>query len=256
MKLEIEIREKRKKKEILYMTHLVLGYPSFEDNRKQLEVMARHNVDFIELQIPFSEPYADGAIILNANHKSLAQGVNTDTCFSFIEKNLSAFPNQGFLIMTYFNVVFSYGLEKFLTRVSQFGIRGTIIPDLPPEEGLDYRTYSDHLNLASIFLVTPTQKESRIKDIGTFSSGFVYGVLRSGVTGKQTSLNRQTDEVLSVYKKNLTLPLAIGFGIRSKEDIQYLKRHADIAIIGSALISAYDQGGVKEMDNLLFSLVS
>ena len=140
MALETYLRKRLKKKDILLMTHMVLGYPSLEDSFRIIETMVGSGVDLMELQIPFSEPIADGPVILRANHKALERGATVEGCLNLAEEVARAFDIP-FLIMTYYNIPFRYGLHNFIHAMAKRGLQGAIIPDLPPEEGQEYLTY-------------------------------------------------------------------------------------------------------------------
>src|SRR3989339_1955631 len=149
MQLAEQLRHARTKKEILLMTHLVLGYPSFAVNRKVIDQMVTNGVDVIELQIPFSEPMADGPMIIKANQESIANGTKVADCLAFAEE-MAAQYDIPFLFMTYYNILFKYGVKEFLLKAKEIGIRGFIIPDLPPEEGEEYLQLAKELDLAAI----------------------------------------------------------------------------------------------------------
>src|SRR5210317_1703114 len=136
-KLEETIKNKLNKKKILLMTHLVLGYPSFEVNREVIRQMVENGVDLIEMQIPFSEPVADGPMILKANQESIAKGVKVKECLEFA-KEITAEFHIPFLFMTYYNILFKYGVDEFINHAYVINIQGFIIPDLPLEEGKEY----------------------------------------------------------------------------------------------------------------------
>ena len=135
--LESYLRKKLDEKESLLMTHIVLGYPSFDDSLRLIDAMVASGVDLMELQIPFSEPTADGPVIVHANQKALEDGATVQDCLNFAETVTHRF-NIPFLIMSYYNIAFRYGIEEFAAAMSNRGIRGAIIPDIPPEEGREY----------------------------------------------------------------------------------------------------------------------
>ena len=132
--LETYLRKRLEKKDILLMTHIVLGYPSFEDSLRIIESMVEAGVDLMELQIPFSEPIADGPVILQANQKALGAGVTVNDALRFAERVARTFEIP-FLFMSYYNIPFRYGVEGFVSAMAEMGLQGAIIPDLPPEEG-------------------------------------------------------------------------------------------------------------------------
>jgi len=137
MALERYLRDKLKKKHVLLMTHLVIGYPSMEDSYKIIEAMVAEGVDLMELQIPFTEPLADGPVIVRANQKALKRGTTVEGCLNFVKQVVRTFDIP-FLVMTYYNIIFRYGVYDFVSALAKRGIQGVIVPDLPPEEGHDY----------------------------------------------------------------------------------------------------------------------
>ncbi|WP_028582861.1 tryptophan synthase subunit alpha [Desulfogranum mediterraneum] len=243
MELAHELHNRLEQKPILLMTHLVLGYPSLEDNRLVIEQMAANGVDCIELQIPFSEPIADGPVILKANQDSLETGITVEQCFTFAREMADRFPQVCFLFMTYYNIVYAQGEETFLGRTREIGLWGTIIPDLPPEEGQSYLQLSRELGLAAITFFTPTSTSARMEEVAGQGNGFVYCVARKGVTGKQTELDSSIEAYLKRCKGATALPLAVGFGISSRADIDRLTGMAEMAVIGTATIKLVDEQG-------------
>lgn len=251
--LETYLRKRLKEKEIMLMTHVVLGHPSFEDSYTLIESMVEAGVDLMELQIPFSEPIADGPVILHANQKSLARGTSVKKCFDFAQKISEAFDIP-FLFMSYYNILFKYGVERFTDKMAKVGFRGAIVPDLPPEEGSDYLNAMKKNNLAPIFIFSPTTPDERMKYLSSFGRGFVYCVSRKGVTGAETNFSIQLDKYLARCRKATDLPLALGFGVRTKADIDFLKGKADIAVIGSQTIRLMDQEGIKAAGRFIRNL--
>jgi tryptophan synthase alpha chain len=241
--LQDRILKARGEKEILLMTHLVLGYPSFAENQKAIDEMSKAGVDLIELQIPFSEPMADGPVIMKANHISLKNGTTLAQCFDFAGKVSTQYPDISFLFMTYFNILFTNGLANFIQKSAKLGIKGIIIPDLPPEEGREYMALCHEHKLDPIFIFTPTSKKERLAELARVASGFVYCVGRKGVTGPKTSFDQETVELIQKFRKATPLPLALGFGIQARADIEFLKGKVDIAVIGTHLLKIHEQEG-------------
>ena len=151
MKLEAYLKSRLAEKEILLMTHIVLGYPSFAEGMQLIGTMVEAGVDLMELQIPFSEPTADGPVIAHANQKALEKGATIEGCLKFAYDAVRAFDIP-FLIMSYYNLPFKYGLQGFVSRLSECGLQGAIIPDIPPEEGREYLTAMQRHQLASILI--------------------------------------------------------------------------------------------------------
>ena len=241
--VEQELKQRLRQKKILLMTHLVMGYPTLAVNREVIRQMAEAGVDCIELQIPFSEPIADGPVILKANQRSLDQGITVEACFRLGQEMAAAFPQVRFLFMTYYNIVFRYGEAAFLRRTRDIGLCGVIIPDLPPEEGQSYLAGSKELGLAAVQFFTPTSSDERMRQVAAQGSGFLYCVARRGVTGQQTAFDHSLDQYLARCRRAANLPLAVGFGISSREDVAMLVGKADMAVIGTATIKLADDRG-------------
>lgn len=254
MDLTADIQNRLKQKPILLMTHLVLGYPSFAINREVIRAMAENGVDCIELQIPFSEPMADGPVILRANQEALAGGTRVADCFTFAEEMVREFPQVNFLFMTYYNIVFRYGEEAFIRKSAEIGIRGFIIPDLPPEEGRSYLHLSKQYRTSPIMFFTPTSTEERMREVAGAGGGFLYCVARKGVTGRQTEMDATLADNLARYRAATELPLAVGFGISCRGDVAILEGKADMAVIGTATIRLVDDQGPGAVGPFIQSL--
>jgi tryptophan synthase alpha chain len=251
--LESYLQNRLKEKQILLMTHIVLGYPTFEDSFRIIEAMVEAGVDLMELQIPFSEPIADGPVILRANQKSLDGGATVQKCIDFTKKITESFDIP-FLFMSYYNVLFKYGIEKFAAAMIQSGLQGAIVPDLPPEEGYEYLNAMQRYDLSPIFIFSPTTPDERMKYLASFGRGFIYCVARKGVTGVQTDFSKQLEAYLVKCRKATNLPLALGFGVKDKTDIDFLTGKVDIAVIGSQTIRLVDSDGVNVVGDFIRSL--
>lgn len=251
--MEQLLRKRLKKKDILLMTHIVLGYPSLDVNREVIEQMVSNGVDCIEMQIPFSEPMADGPVILKANQEALANGTKVDDCFTFaaeiIEKH-----DIPFLFMTYYNIIFKYGEERFFKDCQSAGIQGLIIPDLPPEMGEEFFLLAKRYQIAPILIFAPTSTDARMAELNKSASGFIYCVARRGVTGKKSEFDDDFDSYLSRCRAATSLPLAVGFGIRNKDDIAAITGKADIAVIGSETIRLVDKNGAAAVGPFISGL--
>jgi len=251
--LESYLQTRLKEKDILLMTHLVLGYPSFEDSFQIIQTMVNAGVDLMELQVPFSEPIADGPVILRANQKALEQGATVKDALELARRVSETFPIP-FLIMTYYNILFKYGTERFVAEMAERGLKGAIIPDLPPEEGEVYMKAMEKQSLAPILIFSPTTSLERMKYLSSFARGFVYCVARKGVTGQNTSFSDELGAYLSQCRMATALPLALGFGVKQKEDIDFLKGKADIAVIGTQTIRIVEEKGVGAVGEFIRSL--
>ena len=241
--LESYLRKRAKQKDILLMTHVVLGYPSIEECYRVIEAMVDAGVDLMELQIPFSDPIADGPVILRANHEALERGATVEGCLAFAEDVASRFDIP-FLIMSYYNLFFKYGMTRFVSAMARKGLRGAIVPDLPPEEGVEYLRAMKEEGLDPIVTFAPTTPPERMRFLASSGRGFVYCIARRGVTGQDTAFSRDLSEYLDRCRKASDLPLALGFGVKQKADIDFLKGKVDIAVIGTQTIRILENSGV------------
>ena len=251
--LESYLRARLDKKDILLMTHIVLGYPSFEDSFRIIGAMVEAGVDLMELQIPFSEPIADGPVILRANQESIMQGASVQNCLELAEKAARTFDIP-FLIMTYYNIPYTYGADNFVSTMAKGNLRGAIIPDLPPEEGREYLNAMRKHDLAPVFIFSPTTSIERMNYLAGFARGVVYCVARKGVTGADTTFSKELGHYLSRCREATSLPLALGFGIKEKADIDFLKGKVDIAVIGTQTLRIMDDAGVDSVEDFIRSL--
>ena len=251
--LESYLKSRLIEKKILLMTHIVLGYPSFEECFKIIETMVSAGVDLMELQIPFSEPVADGPVILHANQKSLAEGSTVKKCLDFAQNVTQSFDIP-FLFMSYYNILFKYGIDRFAVAMAEINMKGAIVPDLPPEEGQDYLDAMKKYNLDPIFIFSPTTPDERMNYLASFGRGFIYCVARKGVTGLDTDFSGQLNKYLERCRKATHLPLALGFGVKDKNDIDFLKGKTDIAVIGTQTIRLVEKEGVGAVGEFIGSL--
>lgn len=252
--LESYIRKQREKKDILLMTHIVMGYPSFEDAYSIVEQMVEAGVDLMELQIPFSEPMADGPVILKANQKAIDRGSTVEKCFEFARKAARDFPIP-FLFMSYANILFKYGMDRFGGRMSDIGLKGAIVPDLPPEEGADYLAAMEKNSLSPIYIFSPETSDERLAYISGVAKGFVYCLARKGVTGKETDFSQELGTYLGRCRAATDLPLAVGFGVKDRDDVDFLKGKADIAVIGSQTIRVVEEDGPEAAGAFIRSVI-
>ena len=242
MNLEQQLKERLQHKEILLMTHIVLGYPSFEVNRQVIRQMVENGVDCIEMQLPFSEPMADGPVILKANQDSIAGGTRIADCLSF-GAEVAATHDIPFLFMTYYNIIFKYGEEPFFAKAKEAGIKGFIVTDLPHEQGEMFFRLAEEYQIAPILIFAPTSTNERMRELDRIGRGFIYCVARRGVTGKKSQFGADFTDYLRRCRKATAKPLAVGFGIQDRDDVQALIGKADMAVIGSQTIRLVDAQG-------------
>ncbi len=251
--LEAYVRQKREEKPILLMTHIVLGYPSFENSEAIVDAMVASGVDLIELQIPFSEPMADGPVILHANQKALAAGSTVKRCFEMAARLSAKHPHVPFLFMSYYNIAFKRGVMEFCADARAAGIRGVIIPDVPHEEAGELFEGLRKQELDPILLFSPRTGDARMREIASYASGFIYCIARKGVTGAATdfgALRAYIERCRSATK----LPLALGFGVKDRADVKALTGQVDIAVVGSETIKVIDEHGVGAVGRFVAEL--
>ncbi len=253
MNLEQQLKERLKDKEILLMTHIVLGYPSFTVNRQVIRQMIENGVDCIEMQLPFSEPMADGPVILKANQDSLAGGTRIADCLAF-GAEMAAAHDIPFLFMTYYNIIFKYGEEPFFARAKEAGIKGFIVPDLPPEQGETFFRLAEEFQIAPILIFAPTSTDERMRELDRVGRGFIYCVARRGVTGKKSEFGADFSDYLRRCRAATAKPLAVGFGIQNRDDVQALIGKADMAVIGSQTIRLVDAQGPEAVGPFIAGL--
>ncbi|MEM7358468.1 MAG: tryptophan synthase subunit alpha [Pseudomonadota bacterium] len=238
----------------LLMTHVVCGYPSFEENWQELEIMAENGVELVELQFPFSEPSADGPLFVKANQQAIDDGVHVDDCFAFMQKVSAAFPFK-VVMMGYYNTVFKTGHAEFLQRLKEAGGCAFIIPDLPVEEAAELHETAAKLGLSPIMLMAPTNSDERLRQLAAAADGFIYAVARKGVTGASTDMNQDLADFIARCKEVTDLPLAIGFGVSEKQDVEFIGQHADIAVIGTAALKTWEAEGKDGLQSFFKQLV-
>jgi tryptophan synthase alpha chain len=251
--LEQYLNERRKQREILLMTHIVLGHPDFDTSLRLVERMVLAGVELIELQIPFSEPMADGPLILRANQEALSAGSSVQRCFELAAEVARRFDIP-FLFMSYYNVLFKQGVAKFVSRMREAGLRGAIVPDVPPEEGEEYLSSMREHAMAPIFIYSPNTGSERMETIAQHGGGFIYCVARKGVTGQSTQFSGELSGYLARARAATQLPLAVGFGVKERSDVDFLRGKADIAVVGSETLRVLEHGGLSAITPFLSSL--
>lgn len=249
MNLEEILRDKLKEKKLLLMTHMVVGYPSLDDNRKMLDVMSEVGADVVELQFPFSDPVADGPVFQKANQMALDGGMTVDRCFDFMSE-AGQRVSMPLLMMGYYNVVYARGEAEFARFLAQAGGKGMILPDLPPENAGSLREEAKSRDLAMVGLISPNTTRERKQEIADQASGCLYCVARKGVTGTKSSFGAEIDDYLREVRSVSKLPLALGFGVGSPAEIRSLQGRADIAVVGTAALKAWEQGGASALKSV------
>lgn len=217
-----------------FVAFITCGDPDLETTGKVVRQAAANGADLIELGIPFSDPTAEGPVIQGANIRALSGGVTTDKIFEFV-KELRKDVDIPMVFMTYANVVFSYGTEKFVKICSEIGIDGLILPDVPYEEKADFQPTCQKYGLSLISMIAPTSHD-RIAMIAKEAEGFLYIVSSLGVTGERQAITTDVGAIVDVVRQNTDIPCAIGFGISTPDQASTMAQKADGVIVGSAIV--------------------
>ena len=222
------------------IAYITAGYPNRKATIKIARALAEGGCDIIELGIPFSDPLADGATIQKSSYQALKQGTTPDACLktaATIRKTIAT----PLVFMTYYNPVLNYGLKDFCKKCVKAGVNGLIVPDLPPEEGLELETITRKTGLDLIYLLAPTSTESRINVVASSSRGFIYLVSLTGVTGARDTLSTELAGFVERVREKTSLPLCVGFGISNPAQARQAAALADGVIIGSRLIQLIEE---------------
>ena len=224
-----------------FIPFVTCGDPDLETTGKIVRAMAENGADLIELGIPFSDPTAEGPVIQGANIRALSGGVTTDLVFDLV-RDLRKDVAVPMVFMTYANVVYSYGAERFIATCRDIGVQGLILPDIPYEEKEEFLDLCHEYGVELVSLVAPTSA-NRIAMIATEAEGFLYIVSSLGVTGTRTEISTDLDAIVKVVRENTDIPCAIGFGISTPEQAAKMGAIADGAIVGSAIVKLVAQYG-------------
>ncbi|MDY2948643.1 MAG: tryptophan synthase subunit alpha [Lachnospiraceae bacterium] len=217
-----------------FIAFITVGDPDLETTERVVHAAVENGADLIELGIPFSDPTAEGPVIMEADEVALKAGTTTDKVFE-LTKKLRETITVPMVYMTYANVVFSYGCEKFAQKVADAGIDGLILPDVPYEEKEEFTEVFDRYGLDLISMIAPTS-EDRIAMIAKEAKGFIYMVSSLGVTGTRSEITTDISAMTDLVKKNSEVPCAVGFGISTPEQAARMAELSDGAIVGSAII--------------------
>lgn len=224
-----------------FIAFITCGDPDLDTTKALIETIAAAGADLIELGVPFSDPTSEGLVIQGANQRALDNGVTTDAIFRMI-REVRENVSIPMVFMTYANVVFSYGTERFLRNATDIGMDGLILPDVPYEEKGDFAPACADHGLDLISLVAPTSKE-RAAMIAKEATGFVYCVSSLGVTGVRNEITADVGAMIKLIRENTDVPAAIGFGISTPEQAAAMAEIADGVIVGSAIVKLVENHG-------------
>lgn len=224
-----------------FIAFLTCGDPDLDTTERLIRAIAEAGADLIELGIPFSDPTAEGPVIQAASLRALSGGVTTDKIFDMVRRVRKTVPVP-LVLMTYANVVFSYGTERFIRTAAETGVDGLILPDVPFEEKEPFAAACNSYGLDLISLIAPTSNE-RVSMIAREARGFIYCISSLGVTGMRNKITADIDSMVKLVRTETNVPVAVGFGISTPEQAADMGGKADGVIVGSAIVKLIGQYG-------------
>jgi tryptophan synthase alpha chain len=227
------------------IAYLTCGDPDLRTTREVALAAISAGAEVIELGVPFSDPVADGPVIQRASERALHRGVSLKDVLK-LAKEIRRESDAGLIVFSYLNPIMRMGLDKFAGAAADAGIDGSLVTDLPVEEADDYLHLMRERKLATIFLAAPTSTDDRLKLIAQASTGFVYAVSRTGVTGARKELAEDAQTLVRRLRKFTKLPVAVGFGISAPDQFAVVGEYADAAVIGSAIVQTIERSPGKE----------
>ena len=242
--------------------YLTSGYPDKDKSKDIANALINSNIDILEIGIPFSDPIADGPTIQNTSFKAI-KAINEpiiDFTFEIVSELRKKDANKPIIIMSYLNLIFQYGIERFAQNASTHGIDAIVIPDLPYDESLNIKKSLETHNIYLIYMVTPTSSPKTINEISQNAKGFIYYVSSTGVTGSRETLSEENFKNINEIRKYTEIPILIGFGISSKKHLDIIKPWANGAIVASALINQINEllpdYNAKNVENTINNFVN
>ncbi len=223
------------------VAYITCGDPDLGTTGEILLSAIDAGADIIELGVPFSDPVADGPVIQRASERALRNGATLSDVLKLAREIRAQRNASGLIIFSYLNPILRFGLERFCAAAADAGVDGALVTDLPVEEAGEYLRHMRRRDLATVFLAAPTSTDQRLKSIAQVSTGFVYAVSRTGVTGTRQELATDARQLVTRLRRYTKLPIAVGFGISTAEQVQEVAQFADAAVVGSAIVQAVEQ---------------
>ncbi|MFY9609957.1 MAG: tryptophan synthase subunit alpha [Blastocatellia bacterium] len=240
MRIEAKFKGLERARRKAFIPYITAGDPSLEATEQIILELERNGADIIELGVPFSDPMADGPVIQRASERALANHVSVRDCLELVRR-VRTHSEVPIVLFSYLNPLLSIGVERLGDELRGAGVDGVLATDLVPEEAGDFRAAMQAAGIDLIFLVAPTSTDERIKLITEASSGFVYAVSRTGVTGVQQNLSEAAESLIQRVRQFTHLPVAVGFGVSTPEHVAEVWQHADAAVVGSRIVSEIEK---------------
>jgi tryptophan synthase alpha chain len=235
----MELRFKNRPGLVVYVT---CGDPDISISRDVVLAAAHSGADVIELGVPFSDPVADGPVIQAASQRALERGTRLEDVLR-LAREVRQQSDVGMIVFSYLNPIMRFGMARFCAAAADAGIDGALITDLPVEEAAEYIEHMRARNLATVFLAAPTSPDERLKRIAELSTGFVYAVSRTGVTGARNDISQDARDLVGRIRKHTKLPVAVGFGVSTPDQFDAVGDFADAVVVGSAIVKAIEKAG-------------
>lgn len=239
-----------------FIPYVMAGDATLEDTQRYVTALISAGADIIELGVPFSDPMADGPTNQLAAERALKNGTSLKDILGFVETMRLNGNTIPIVLFTYYNPVFKMGIKEFAEQAERAGVDGILSVDLPPEEAGDYCRILGEKKIETVFLASPTTTDERLRLIDQKSTGFVYYVSRTGVTGAQAELSKSLGSEIERVKRFVKNPLAVGFGISTPEQAATVGKLADGVVVGSALVKLIEKNPVREAEKKIRALAS
>lgn len=252
--LESVFEHARNANRATFMPFFTVGYPDLPTSLRVIEMLVDAGADAIEIGVPFSDPLADGPTIQHASHVALEQGIRVRDCLDAVRTLRNKGVRTPFVLMGYVNPIMAYGMQRYAQDAAAAGADGLIVADLPTDEADEMKGYCEQYNLALVPLLAPTSTPARIRLVTSGVRGFVYLVSVTGVTGARAALPSDLADYVRRVRSLTPLPLAVGFGISTPEQVRAVAKLADGVVVASALIRLMQQQGLEAVRDLAVSL--
>jgi tryptophan synthase alpha chain len=236
------------------VVYVTCGDPDLSTTRNVVLAAAQAGADVIELGVPFSDPVADGPVIQAASQRALEGGTRLEDVLR-LAREVRAQSDVGMIVFSYLNPIVRFGLKRFCAAAADAGVDGALVTDLPIEEAGEYVEQIRSRNLATVFLAAPTSPDDRLKRIAEMSSGFVYAVSRTGVTGTRNDISEDARELVGRIRRYTKLPVAVGFGVSTAEQFATVGEFADGVVVGSAIVKTIESAGKERAANAVANFV-